>query len=248
MMVALGALLAGCGNARADASGSQSNGAEDVPEAEAKGSWLSFSDRDKCELAPRAAAVVEQMIEAAREGGPYGRLVAKPAQASVPGTGAPVEASELSDDPYQMAGVFLPLEETWNGLPLRGLWANASARASLTENVPYDGVEIRLYFEDTANLGGKLEAAGWTLSELDPEYGEPLPVALFSQQYFMDAGQNLLDDPIDYEAEARKSADGIPRVDGREVGTYGMNTIVRLVDSSAKPGMTYLTCNIYAST
>ena len=70
----------------------------------------------------------------------------------------------------------------------------------------------------------------------------------FSQQYFMDAGQNLLDDPIDYEAEARKSADGIPRVDGREVGTYGMNTIVRLVDSSAKPGMTYLTCNIYAST
>jgi len=212
------------------------------------GSWLSFSDRDKCELAPQAAKVVEQMIRTAREGAPYGMLVAKPAKAAVPGMEAPIQAVELNDGPYQTPGVFLPLDEDWNGLPLRGLWANAAARETLTENVPYDGVDIRLYFADTPDLASKLEATGWKLSRVDPEYDEPMPIAVFSQQYFLDAGQKLLETPIDYESEANRSPSGIPKVDGREVGTYGMNTIVQLVESSAKPGMTYLTCNIYAST
>ena len=250
MMVAVGALLTACGNAEADASGADTGDATGATQAAAvdDASWLAFSDRDKCELAPEAAKVVEAMMQTEREGGGYGMLVAKPASATVPGGEAPVRAVELADDPYQSPGIFLLLDEEWHGLPLRGLWANAATRQSLTENVPYDGVDIRLYFEDTPDLAGKLEAAGWTLSEVDPEYGEAMPVVGFSQQYFLDAGQKLVETPIDYEAEVNKRPGQNPKVDGREVGVYGMNTIVQLVESSAKPGMTYLTCNIYAST
>ena len=247
MIVALGSLLAACGTADADASDAQAND-ETQASAETEGSWLAFGNPDRCELAPEAAKVVEAMMQTEREGEPYGMLVAKPGSATIPGGEAPVRAVELADDPYQSPGIFLPLDEEWNGLPLRGLWANATTRDTLTENIPYDGVDIRLYFEDTPDLAKKLEAAGWKLSEVDPEYGEAIPVAGFSQQYFLDAGQKLLETPIDYEAEANKSPSGIPKVDGREVGTYGMNTIVQLVESSAKQGMTYLTCNIYAST
>ena len=242
-MVALGALLAACGNAEADANGAQAS------EVGTQDSWLAFADRDRCELGPKAAGVVEAMMRTEREGEPYGMLVAKPASATLPGGKAPIQAVELADEPYQMPGVFLPLEEDWNGLPLRGLWANAATRQSLTENVPYDGIEIRLYFDDTPDLAEKLEAAGWTLSELDPEYGEAMPAATFSQQYYLDGKHELLETPFDdYYATAQRTASGIPKVNGREVGVYGMNTIVQLVESSAKPGMTYLTCNIYAST
>lgn len=251
MMVAVGALLTACGNAEADASGADTGDATGATQAAAEddASWLAFSDRDKCELAPEAAKVVQAMMQTEREGGGYGMLVAKPASATVPGGEAPVRAVQLADDPYQSPGIFLPLDEEWHGLPLRGLWANAAARQSLTDNLPYDGVDIRLYFEDTPDLAGKLEAAGWTLSEVDPEYGNPQPAATFSQQYYLDGRQELLETPFDdYYATAQRTANGIPKVDGREVGVYGMNTIVQLVESSAKPGMTYLTCNIYAST
>ena len=248
LMVAVGSLLAACGDAQADANTAGSDEAPAQQEAaESQTSWLAFSDRDKCELAPQAAQVVQAMALTSREGGPYAMLTVEPASASVPGESGQVEAVALADDPYQTPGVFLPLEEEWNGLPLRGLWVNAAAREALSENIPYDGVEIRLYFADAANLRQTLEQAGWQFSEVDAEYGEALPVTTFSQQYFLDSGK-LLDEPIDFEAEARKSASGLPVVDGQEVGSYGMNTIVDLVESSAKPGMTYLTCNIYAST
>ena len=255
MMIAAGALLTACGNAEADASGTDAGDATGASQAEAEAgaeagaTWLAFSDRDKCELAPEAAKVVEAMMQTELEGGGYGMLVAKPASATVPGSEAPVRAVELADDPYQMPGIFLPLDEEWHGLRLRGLWANAATRQSLTGNVPYDGVDIRLYFEDTPDLAGTLKAAGWTLSEVDPEYGEPKPAAMFTQQYYLDGSQEMLETPFeDYYATAKRTANGIPKVDGREVGVYGMNTIVQLVESSAKPGMTYLTCNIYAST
>ena len=250
MMIALGAMLAACGDAEADAGTAPGTGTAQAQEAETapQTSWLAFADRDKCELAPKAASVVEAMMQVERDGEPYGMLVASPASATLPGGNAPIRAEQLADAPYQSPGVFLPLEQDWNGLPLRGLWANATTHATLTENLPYDGVEIRLYFADTPDLARKLQEAGWTLSEVDREYDEPLPVAMFTQQYFLDGPQTLLDQPIDYEAEASKNASGLPQVDGRGVGIYGMNTIVQLVESSAKPGMTYLTCRIYAST
>ncbi|GAB5347899.1 hypothetical protein [Alteriqipengyuania sp. 357] len=250
MMVALASLLTACGDARADPDGPQASGTPDAQQTDALSStsWLAFSDRDKCELAPQAAKVVEAMMHTGRDGEPSGMLVSKPASATLPGGGAPIRAAELADDPYQSPGVFLPLEQNWNGLPLRGLWANSAARAALTGTIPYDGVEIRLYFADTPELVSKLESAGWTLSEVDPEHDEAMPVATFSQQYYLDGDQKLLAKPIDYDAEANRSASGIPEVDGRQIGTYAMNTVVQLVKSSAKPGMTYLTCNIYAST
>ena len=250
-MVALGALLAACGNAEADANGAQVEepASAQASEVETQNSWLAFADRDKCELGPKAAGVVEAMMRTEREGEPYGMLVAKPASATLPGGKAPIRAVALADEPYQMPGIFLPLEEDWNGLPLRGLWANAAIHQALAENMPYDGVEIRLYFDDAPDLADRLNAAGWTLSELDPAYGDPMPAAIFTQQYYPAGKQELLDKPLDdYDAAAKSSPSGIPKVDGREVGSYGMNTIVQLVESSAKPGMTYLTCNIYAST
>ncbi|PKP97399.1 MAG: hypothetical protein CVT76_04595 [Alphaproteobacteria bacterium HGW-Alphaproteobacteria-15] len=67
------------------------------------------------------------------------------------------------------------------------------------------------------------------------------------QQYWLD-NNTLLETPIDFEGEASKNSGGLPVIGGREVGVYAMNTVVRLVKSSARPELTYLTCDVYAST
>lgn len=207
---------------------------------------LDFKAPLRCEPSAALRKVLLSMGKAGKAEGPYGVPQVKPATAMLP-DGSSAKARAMMADEYEEPGLFLPLDSDWHGLKLAGIWISDTTYSILSERRPDDGVHYRLYFDDAPDIQEKLRQAGWKFSKNDAEYG-PTTVSDWGQQYFLDDNR-LLDKPLpNYDAAAAKDPDGIPKVDGKQVGYYAMNTIVLLEKSRAIPGKRVLSCTIYAST
>lgn len=207
---------------------------------------LDFKTPLRCEPSAALRKLFLSMGKVNEAEGSYGAPQVDPATATLP-DGSSAKARAMKAGEYGEPGLFLPLDSGWHGLKLAGVWISNITYVGLAEGRPDDGAHYRLFFDDAPDIQEKLRQAGWKFSKNDAEHG-PTTVNEWGQQYYLDDNR-LLDKPLpDYHAAAAKDPDGIPKVDGKQVGYYAMNTVVLLEKSRAMPGKRELSCEIYAST